>query len=165
MKKLKILNNTRVNHIIRRIAYQIYESNESEKEIVLVGIFPNGDLLAKKIIAVLKKISPLRITYIKLTIDKNNVFNEIITSVPLAEIKNKSVVIVDDVLNTGRTLAYTMKYLLNQSVSQIKISVLVNRSHKRFSVKADFKGISLSTSMQEHVSVELNNKKMEVFLS
>jgi len=146
------------------MAYQIYEVNESEKEIVLIGIFPNGDLLAKKIIDVLKTISPLKISYIKLTIDKNNVFNEITTPTSLTEIKNKSLVIVDDVLNTGQTLAYTMKYLLNQPISQIKTCVLVNRSHKKFPVKADFKGISLSTSMHEHVSVEFNNNKIEVFL-
>jgi pyrimidine operon attenuation protein/uracil phosphoribosyltransferase len=159
-----ILNDTEIKHKIRRIAYQIYESNVNEKEIVLAGIDANGYILAKKLNSVLTKISSLKITLCKVTIDKRNPRNTISTSVKEDDYKNKSIVLIDDVLNSGSTLIYGVKHFLNVPLKQFKTAVLVNRNHKKYPVKADFKGISLSTSLHEHVEVVLTGKQLSAVL-
>tara|TARA_R110002049_G_scaffold85844_6_gene218297 strand:+ start:24968 stop:25486 length:519 start_codon:yes stop_codon:yes gene_type:complete len=159
-----ILNHNEINHKIRRIAFQIYESNVDEKDVVLAGIDSNGYILAKKLKAVLQKISDINPVLCKVTIDKKNPGQEIKTSISSEDYKNKSLVLVDDVLNSGTTLIYGVKHFLDVPLKQFKTAVLVNRNHKKYPVKADFKGISLSTSLHEHVEVVLEGKNYEVFL-
>ena len=159
-----ILDHQQITNKIRRIAYQIYESNVNEKEIILAGIESNGYLLAKKLKTVLNKISTIEPVLCKVTIDKKNPRSEIKTSIPEAEYMNKSVILIDDVLNSGTTLVYGVKHFLNVPLKQFKTAVLVNRNHKKYPVKADYKGISLSTSLHEHVNVILDGKKLEAIL-
>jgi pyrimidine operon attenuation protein/uracil phosphoribosyltransferase len=159
-----ILTHGEIIHKIKRIAYQIYESNVEEKDIVLAGIDRNGYILAKKLKTVLKRISPIEPILCKVTINKKNPINSITTSIPIDAYKNKSVILVDDVLNSGTTLIYGVKHFLNVPLKQFKTAVLVNRNHKKYPVKADFKGISLSTSLQEHVTVDLVSKVFTAIL-
>lgn len=163
-EKNVILTHDEINHKIRRIAFQIYESNANEKEVILAGIDSNGYIFAKKLKAVLQKISEIKPILCKVTIDKKNPLSEVKTSITEADYKNKSVVLVDDVLNSGTTLIYGVKHFLNVPLKQFKTAVLVNRNHKKYPVKADFKGISLSTSLHEHVGVVLEGNHFEVFL-
>ena len=93
-----------------------------------------------------------------------NPLNPINTSLKSDDYKNKSIVLIDDVLNSGSTLIYGVKHFLEVPLKQFKTAVLVNRNHKKFPVKADFKGISLSTSLHEHVQVELNDKSWLAYL-
>ncbi|WP_338730936.1 phosphoribosyltransferase family protein [Mangrovimonas cancribranchiae] len=159
-----ILTHQEINHKITRIAYQIYESNVNEKAIILAGIDSNGYVLAKKIKTTLSKISDLDITLCKVIIDKKHPLNDIKTSLKASEYTNKSIVLIDDVLNSGSTLIYGVKHFLNVPLKQFKTAVLVNRNHKKYPVKADFKGISLSTSLKEHVEVVLEGKAFEAYL-
>lgn len=159
-----ILNHDEINHKIRRIAFQIYESNVYETEVILAGIDSNGYILAKKLKTVLQKISEINPILCKVSIDKKNPHSEIKTSIQVEDYKNKSLILVDDVLNSGTTLIYGVKHFLNVPLKQFKTAVLVNRNHKKYPVKADFKGISLSTSLHEHVNVILDGKKFEVNL-
>ena len=159
-----ILNHQEINHKIRRIAYQIYENNVNETEVILAGIDANGYILAKKLKATLDKISDLNSVLCKVVIDKKNPLNPITTSVAPSDYSNKSIVLIDDVLNSGSTLIYGVKHFLDVPVTQFKTAVLVNRNHKKYPVKADFKGISLSTSLNEHVEVILTGKVFEAFL-
>ena len=159
-----ILSHDEINHKIRRIAYQIYEANSEENEIVLAGIDSNGYLLAKKLKSVLNKISPLNPILCKVTINKKKPLEVIKTSIAKEDYINKSVVLIDDVLNSGTTLIYGVKHFLDVPLKQFKTAVLVNRNHKKYPVKADFKGISLSTSLSEHVEVVLEGKNYEVYL-
>lgn len=159
-----ILNHQEINHKIRRIAYQIYENNVNETEIILAGIDTNGYILAKKLKSNLDKISDLKTVLCKVIIDKKNPLNPITTSVAPSDYSNKSIVLIDDVLNSGSTLIYGVKHFLDVPVTQFKTAVLVNRNHKKYPVKADFKGISLSTSLHEHVEVVLTGKVFEAFL-
>jgi pyrimidine operon attenuation protein/uracil phosphoribosyltransferase len=129
-----------------------------------VGVDSNGYLLAKKIKSNLDKISDIKSILCRVTIDKKNPLSEIKTSIPVEAYTNKSIVLVDDVLNSGSTLIYGVKYFLNVPLKQFKTAVLVNRNHKKYPVKADFKGISLSTSLHEHVEVVLEGKNFEAFL-
>jgi pyrimidine operon attenuation protein/uracil phosphoribosyltransferase len=163
--KQVILNEREIEHKLRRIAYQIYESNANENVIVLAGIADNGYLLAEKIKHLLNDISDLQIELCKVTVDKKNPHLPVVTDVSPEAYKNKSVVLIDDVLNSGSTLIYGVKHFLNVPLKQFKTAVLVNRNHKKFPVKADFKGISLSTSINEHVEVVLDKKPFEAFLT
>ncbi|MCT4698528.1 phosphoribosyltransferase domain-containing protein [Tenacibaculum haliotis] len=160
-----ILDNLQVEQKIRRIAFQIYESNSNEEEIIIAGIAENGYLFAEKVHEVLSNISPLKVELCKVYIDKKNPINAITTSLTVNEYKNKSLVLVDDVLNSGTTLIYAVKHFLDVPLKRFKTAVLVNRNHKKYPVKADFKGISLSTSIKEHVVVEFKNDKTLVYLT
>ena len=164
IKNNTILNHKEINHKIKRIAYQIYESNVDEKEIILAGIQSNGYIFAQKLSAALRDISDIEPILCKVFIDKKNPLSDIKTSLKVEEYHSKSVILEDDVLNSGTTLIYGVKHFLDVPLKQFKTAVLVNRNHKKYPVKADFKGISLSTSLHEHVIVELKGKKFEVVL-
>lgn len=159
-----ILTHHEIEHKIKRIAYQIYESNVNEQELILAGIDGNGFLLAEKLRDVLKDISSIKVIICKVEIDKKKPRAAITTSLTKEIYANKSLVLVDDVLNSGRTLIYGVKHFLDVPLKQFKTVVLVNRNHKSFPIKADFKGISLSTSLNEHVEVVLDNKHYEAYL-
>jgi pyrimidine operon attenuation protein/uracil phosphoribosyltransferase len=148
-----ILTNKQIIHKIKRMAYQVYESNVNEKEVIIAGIQKNGFLLAKKLKAEVEKISPIKVTLCEVFIDKRKPTNPIKTSLELSTFKNKSLLLVDDVLSTGTTLIYGVKHFLEVPLKQFKTAVLVDRNHKKYPVKADFKGISLSTSLNENVTV------------
>jgi pyrimidine operon attenuation protein/uracil phosphoribosyltransferase len=156
----KILNHIKIQQKISRIAYQIYEDHYLEEEIIVIGIVNNGYLFAEKIVKELKKISPLKITLAKLTIDKKEPLkNEIQLSISAEKLENASLIVVDDVLNSGRTMMYSLNSFLKNPVKSIAIAVLVDRSHKRFPVKANYVGLSLSTTLQDHIEVDLENPK------
>lgn len=159
-----ILNHLEIDHKIKRIAYQIFETFAEEKEIILAGIANNGYVFAEKIGAILKTISNLEVTLCEVKIDKQNPFTEITTSIATEKYKNKNIVLVDDVLNSGTTLIYGVKHFLEIPVKKIKTAVLVDRNHKKFPVKADFKGISLSTSLKEHVHVVFEGNNNYAYL-
>lgn len=161
----KIKDQKNIFDTTRRIAYQILESNNSEEEIIIAGITKNGAILAKNLCTLLNSIAQNKITYAEIYLNKNNPRKEISLSLPKASCSNKSVVVVDDVLNTGTTLIYAVNYFLSIPLAQLKTAVLVNRNHKKFPIKADFKGLSLSTSIKEHVEVILEGENQGIYLS
>ena len=164
MDKKKILTNSQIKRKIKRISLQIIESNVEEKEVVLAGIEQNGFLLAKELNKMITELSKLSIKLCSLKIDKKNPLNNISTSLNSSEYKNKSIVVVDDVLNSGSTLMYAVKHFLDTELRQLKTAVLVDRNHKKYPIKADFKGVSLSTSIQNHVKVQFDKNSIEAFL-
>jgi pyrimidine operon attenuation protein/uracil phosphoribosyltransferase len=152
-----ILDKKQIAHKIKRIAYQIYETNVVEKEVVVAGITGNGFILAKKIKAEVEKISPINVLLCEVIIDKKQPTKPIETTLKKEEYANKSLLLVDDVLHSGTTLIYGVKHFLEVPLKQFKTAVLVDRNHKKYPIKADFKGISLSTSLNENVSVIFEN--------
>jgi pyrimidine operon attenuation protein/uracil phosphoribosyltransferase len=160
-----ILNNQEIKHKITRIAYQIYETFVDEEEIVIAGIASNGFVFAKKITAELEKISTLKVVLCEVYINKQNVNAPITTSLSVDQYENKGLVLVDDVLNSGTTLIYGVKHFLEVPLKKLKTAVLIDRNHKKYPVKADFKGISLSTSLQEHVQVVFEENRDHAYLS
>lgn len=163
-EKNLILNDVQINQKIKRIAYQIYEANSKENEVVIAGIVGNGFVLAEKLAKILNDVSTLEITLCQVNINKKKPLSKITTSISAEEYKNKSLVLVDDVLNSGTTLIYGIKHFLDVPLKRFKTAVLVNRNHKKYPVKADFKGLSLSTSIKEHVQVEFTEHGAEAFL-
>ena len=161
----KILAHDQIKHKIRRIAYQIVEANVNEDEIIIAGIEEGGLKLAKKIVAILDKITDSKIVLCKVKMDKKTPLDSgVQTSLDTNDYKNKSVVLVDDVLNSGTTLIYGVNHFLKTPLKRLKTAVLVNRNHKKYPVKADFKGLSLSTSLNEHIRVEFKSKNDAVYL-
>lgn len=165
MNRKIILNTEQINQKITRIAHQIIESNIDEKEVIIAGIEKNGYIIAVKLKEILTKISDLNITTCSVKINKNNPLDEVATSLSKEEYRNKSLVLVDDVLNSGATLIYAIKHFLDIEIKQFKTAVLVNRNHKKYPVKADFKGISLSTTTISHVKVRFKENIAEAFLT
>lgn len=162
----RILTHQQIQHKIRRIAYQIYEANVEEKKLIIAGIDGGGLQFAKKIQAVLKKIMQAEVVLCKVMMNKKDPLESgVTTSLPVEEYENSSVVLVDDVLNSGTTLIYGVHHFLRTPLKQLKTAVLVNRNHKKYPVKADYKGISLSTSLHEHIHVEFKAKSDTVFLA
>jgi pyrimidine operon attenuation protein/uracil phosphoribosyltransferase len=157
-----ILDEKQIAHKLIRIAYQIYESNVNEEIIIIAGIKDNGVLLAKKLKSIVERISPIKVQLCEVYIDKKKPTNPIQTSLSPADYKNKSLLLVDDVLHSGTTLIYGVKHFLDVPLRQFKTAVLVDRNHKKYPIKADFKGISLSTSLNENVAVifEKNNNRV-----
>lgn len=149
----KILTHSEIDHKIKRIAYQIYETFVEEESIVIAGIASNGYIFAEKIARVLQTISPLEVILCEVKMNKQNPNSEISTSISKEVYQNKGIVLVDDVLNSGSTLMYGVKHFLEVPLKKFKTAVLVDRNHKKYPIKVDFKGISLSTSSLEHVTV------------
>jgi pyrimidine operon attenuation protein/uracil phosphoribosyltransferase len=158
MSKNIILTNQEIEHKIKRIAYQIYETFVDEDEIVIAGIANNGFVFAKKIASALETISSLKISLCEVKVNKQNPELEIHTSLTKEQYANKGIILVDDVLNSGTTLIYAVRHFLDVPLKKFKTAVLVDRNHKKYPVKADFKGISLSTSLLEHVQVVFDEK-------
>ena len=153
-----ILNHQEIAFKIKRIAYQIYETFIDENEIVIAGIHGNGSIFARKIAAVLQSISPLEVIFCDVMIDKKNPQAAITTSIDKSDYEGKGLVLVDDVLNSGTVLIYGVRHFLDVPLTKFKTAVLVDRNHKKYPIKADFKGISLSTSLREHVQVVFDEK-------
>ncbi len=154
-----ILTEQQVRQIIRRIAFEVYENNFDEKKIVVVGIHDKGYRIAQQLVKELEMIvSEVKVDLVELKIDKENpVSSEVTLNVPTKHLAKRVIILVDDVLNTGKTVAYSLKALLEVEVKKLQIAVLVDRSHKQFPITANFKGYELSTTIDEHVEVRLDD--------
>jgi pyrimidine operon attenuation protein/uracil phosphoribosyltransferase len=161
-----ILTNTQITHKIRRIALQILESNIDEPQIVLAGISKNGFLIAEKLQDIISNYSDVNIILCEVFINKKDLLADIELSISTDQYINSSVVLIDDVLHSGATLIYGVKHFLNVPLKQLKTAVLINRNHKKYPIKADFKGLSLSTSINEHIEIvfDTNNNATAVLV-
>jgi pyrimidine operon attenuation protein/uracil phosphoribosyltransferase len=162
----QLLNEIQIENRINRIAFQIFEDNFEATEIILAGISKSGYLLAAELEKRMKDICTIKTTLIEIKMDKNNQSDTPIQISLSAEyLKNKTVVIVDDVLNSGKTLTYAMIPFLNADVNKIRTVLMVDRDHKRYPIRADFVGFELSTTLKEHVTVNLTEGNKSVILS
>jgi pyrimidine operon attenuation protein/uracil phosphoribosyltransferase len=160
-----VLNAIQIKQRIDRIAYQIYEDSRNEKEIIIAGISNSGYRFAILLNDVLKSICPIPTQLIEITLDKDHPINfKLNPSFEISDFKNKTIIIVDDVLNSGKTLMYSLRPFLEGDVKKIRTALLVNRDHKRYPVEADFVGVTLSTTLQEHIRVDLTAGKEAVYL-
>jgi pyrimidine operon attenuation protein / uracil phosphoribosyltransferase len=148
-----ILTQDVIEKKIKRIAYEIYEHNSDEQEVIIAGIWDRGFILAEKIAVILQEISPLRIKMLRLDLDKQRP-----EGVKLSEeidFNGRVIVLVDDVANSGRTMMYALKPFLQFLPKKIQTAVLVDRKHKSFPLSVDFVGYSLATTLQDMVMVEM----------
>jgi pyrimidine operon attenuation protein / uracil phosphoribosyltransferase len=143
---------------LRRMAYEILENNIGESHVILAGIRQNGYVMARKLMALLKEISDKSIQLIGLSLDKKHPSTIAIDT--LVDFNDKVVIIVDDVTNSGKTLLYALKPFLQHYPKKIQILVMVERSYKKYPVQADYVGLSLSTTLQEHIYVEVEGDRI-----
>ena len=163
-EKNLILDSVHVRQKIRRMAFEIYERNVREKNIVLAGIEGQGYTLAKLLVKELEGISPIEVKLVKILLDKTAPEQrDIKLDCEVKELRKKCIIMVDDVLNTGRTFTYGIKPFLNIEVKKIEAAVLVNRGHANFPVHAQYVGYELSTTIKDHVEVILG-KETAVYL-
>ena len=167
MPQITILSHQEIEHKVIRIAYQIYETFVDEEEIIIAGIAKNGYVFAEKLAKELSKIASLKIVLCEVFIDKNDPFQPITTSISKNDYQNKGLILVDDVLNSGKTLAYGLGVFLNTPHKKIRTVVLVDRSHKIFPIATDFVGLELATVLKEHVDVimDVEGEEDRVYLS
>jgi pyrimidine operon attenuation protein/uracil phosphoribosyltransferase len=159
MKKVLILDSDEIQQKTRRIAYQIVEDNYDESEITIIGIKPNGYEYAQQLKKEIDAIDSVKVLLIELEINKSQPLErKIKLELGKKSLDNKTVIIVDDVANTGKTLYYALKPVMEFSPKKVQAAVLVDRQHKLFPVSPDFVGLSLSTTLQEHISVEFDGK-------
>jgi pyrimidine operon attenuation protein / uracil phosphoribosyltransferase len=160
-----ILDATQIKQKIRRMAFEIFEHNFDVKNLIVAGIDGHGYTLARLLSEQLESISPLAIKLVKVSLDKTAPQqSEIALDCDLKEIRKKVIILVDDVLNTGRTFAYGMKPFLNTEVKKIETAVLVNRSHTLFPIYPQYTGYELATTLKEHVEVRLEKNDTGVYL-
>ena len=135
------------------MAYEIVENNLDEQEIILVGIQDNGSVIAESIRELLQQISPIRCELLHLSLDKKAPRE--ITLSRQVDFNNKVIIIIDDVANSGRTMLYAIKPFLQHHPKKIQTLVMVERTHKAFPVNSDYVGLSVATTLQDHIIVEV----------
>jgi pyrimidine operon attenuation protein/uracil phosphoribosyltransferase len=160
-----ILSQLEIDQKITRLAHQIIENTFEQETLFIGGICGNGIQLAEKIKEIIVKHSTQKIIVFEITVNKSEPWSETISlSVPQETLKNGYILLVDDVINSGKTMQYALVKLLEQATKAIKTVALVDRQHRRYPIKADFVGISLSTTLKERVEVELSDKNSHAFL-
>lgn len=165
-KRIPILNHQQIQQKLDRIAYQVLEDNFDEQELIIAGILPRGNFLAARLKRILDTIAPFKITLINLDVEKQSSKLIAKADTDLQICEGKVVILVDDVLNSGKTLAYGFGVFLDVPLKKLRTVVLVDRNHKNFPVTTDYAGIALSTVLKEHVEVVLNEEggEDEVYL-
>ena len=154
-----ILNEATVEKKLRRMAYEILENNTEENEIILAGIRESGSVVARNIQRMLGEISEIKSPMITISLDKKHPVSVTLSKNP--DLNNKVVIVIDDVSNSGKTLLYAMKPFLEFHPKKIQTLVLVERTHKMFPIKPDYVGLSIATTLQEHIYVEVEGEKVK----
>lgn len=155
---MQILSEEQIKQKTKRLAIQILENNYGEEDIYLVGINNNGLNFAKSMGLYMKRNSDVNIHYVNIQINAANpAETEIKLDTDIEKLANKVIILVDDVANTGRTLFYAFKPFLDILAKKIEIAVLVDRKHKNFPVTPSYVGLTLATTIAEHIEVRLKS--------
>jgi pyrimidine operon attenuation protein/uracil phosphoribosyltransferase len=151
-----ILTQIQAEQKLHRMALELAEKlSGNDAPLIIMGIRNNGEVIAAQIAGYLKQYLSNPITQLWVQMDKSHP-DTIEISEPL-DFSGKHVLLVDDVTNSGRTLVYALKPLMNSYPLSIQTLVLVERMHNQFPVKADYVGLSVATTLQEHIQVEVEN--------
>ncbi|MBL6663957.1 MAG: phosphoribosyltransferase [Flavobacteriales bacterium] len=154
-----VLNAQQMEQKLCRMAWEVLEKNHQESHIVIAGISPKGSILAQRLSKHLSDISSIMVEVIEVKLDKLNPLSSPVQVSAHSELNDKVVVLVDDVLKSGKTLMYGAQYFLNQPIKKLMTAILIDRNYKTYPIKADVVGLSLATTLQEHVTVELGTKE------
>ena len=153
-----ILNHKQISHKLTRLAWQVYENNMDEAVIWIAGIDQRGMYIANRIANELAKISEQKIQIMQIELDPSCLEPSYHSSDSMDNLNNETIILVDDVLNTGKTLMMAMMPLVSKKVRKIQVAVLASRSHRMYPIRADFVGISMATTLQEHLNFDNSNE-------
>ncbi len=160
MEKNYILSPEVAAKKLKRMAFEILENNFGETGFILAGIRESGTVIAKTIQQLLKEIAgSVNTELITVTLDKKNPRE--VTVSPETDFQNRVIILIDDVSNSGKTLLYAIKPFLDSSPKKIQTLVLVERSYNAFPVKPDYVGLSVATTLQEHIYVEVEDGRVK----
>lgn len=164
-ERTQVLNSIQVEQKLMRMAHEILENNYREKEIVLIGIVGNGSAIAERLSSILRGIAEFNVITCFIELDKSKPASvDVVFHGDTKALKGKSILIIDDVLNSGRTVMYATRYLLDFGPQTVAVAALVERFHRKYPIRADYVGLTLSTNLKEHVAVELIQGKEAVYL-
>lgn len=157
-KKVLLLDKERIAYKLRRMAYEIWERNSDEQQLTLIGIENGGKILADNLTSILKEISPLKIETIGVSINKKSPLNH---ALDVEEnLSGRAVVLVDDVINSGKTIMYSLHAVLSYDLKKVMVAVLVDRKHKSFPIASDIVGHTVATTLQDHIEVETQGSEI-----
>ncbi len=158
--KTLVLDEKKINQKLDRIAYEIVENNFDAENLYLVGIKGNGFEIAKELGKRLEDIGQQKIEVCELTIDKKKPLeHDITTSMSMEKFDNQAIILIDDVINSGRTMQYALMKLLERPTKRVKTVALVDRKHRNFPIRCDYVGLTLSTTLQDRIEVTLDGEK------
>ncbi|MDC3130496.1 phosphoribosyltransferase family protein [Bacteroidota bacterium] len=161
MKKAVILDEISIDRKIKRLSYEIFERNLNNKKLLLVGIKKNGFVLAKLIQKELSEICKIKIDVTQVFVDKQKPFNEcVIYNNNIETYRNTSMIVIDDVCSTGKTMMYVVSSLISKFTNKISTLVLVDRKHHNFPIKTNYVGIEVSTTLRQFIEVDLEANKV-----
>ena len=163
VERTRVLDHVEIERKVQRIAHQLHENFHEEDELIFVGIAHRGMSLANEIVDRLEHVSSIKCVKHELSMDKDSPEGTIKMTAEVDELNGKVVVLVDDVLQSGRTLMYAAAHLVQVNLKRLTTVVLIDRRHRSFPIRADIVGLTLSTTMQEHISVDLG-KQNAVYL-
>jgi len=162
-KSVLILDQERISHKLRRMAYELWERNSDEDEIILIGIENGGKIVADNLTSILREISPLNVKCVSININKKKPLNYVLDF--SENLSGKTVILVDDVINSGKTITYSLHAILSYDLKRVMIAVLVDRKHKSFPISSDIVGHTVATTLQDHIEVETDgNTVVAVYL-
>lgn len=157
--KNDILSKASADRKIRRMALEVAEGNYNEQELVLIGIKDNGTVIAQKMAAHLAEVFAGQVQVLELSLDKKHPAEVAIA--PAMDFTGKNILLIDDVANSGRTMLYALKPLLAFHPKKIETLALVERTHKTFPIAVDYTGLSVSTTPDQHIYVEVAGGEVE----
>jgi len=160
-----VLDNNQIQQKIKRLAHEVLENTYGTEHLFIGGIVGNGEVFAHQIAEIVKANSSQKVTFFKIELHKDlPLEHEINCSLPLDSFKGETVILVDDVINSGTTMQYAVMKVLEQPVRSVKTLALVDRMHRRYPIKCDFVGMTLTTTLKDRVEVMEDGGELKAFL-
>ncbi len=160
-----ILDHRQIEQKITRLGHQILENCFEEKTIFIGGIIGNGSILAKKLSEIIRANSNIEVVYFEIEVNKEEPWNQPIQlSIDQKTLKKGFIILVDDVVNSGKTMQYALMKFLEQATKAIKTVALVDRQHRRYPIKTDFIGLRLSTTLKDRIEIDMKSSEMKAYL-
>lgn len=159
MTRKYILDGQQASLKIKRMALEILEDHIEDEVIILAGVAPNGSIIAAKLKEIIAPMVKGEVRLQEIVLDKKHPVT--IQVSPVLPLDHKTVILVDDVANSGRTLTYAIKPYLDVHPASIKTLVLVDRTHKKFPIQPDYVGISLASTLQEYIDLDVEGGEIK----
>lgn len=161
----EILSSQEIKQKTERLAHQLIENTFEEPKVYIGGIEGNGIVLANSLADIMRQHTDSEITVFSIKVNKSEPWSEdIVLSSPSSDMEDSYIILVDDVFNSGKTMQFALVEILQFPTKAIKTVALVDRKHRRFPIKANFVGLSLSTTLKERVEVDLTAGNEKAYL-